>query len=133
MQSIVQLLQIKVLVLVSLLPQDYELLKALVLTLGARAVPGGQGSGFIQEKQLGIAARTHYFLVAAFEFQQTNDPAFSEVVADDFLSVIVQSAPVAHQQAPFFGKANFPVWIDSILQWHDYCFYRRFALLGRPG
>lgn len=56
--------------------------------------------------------------MAAFEIQQADNPGFQAVIADDFLPVTMQLAPVAHQCAPVFGETDFPVGIDAILKRH---------------
>ena len=57
--------------------------------LGAWPVPGGEGYGFVEEKQLRIPIRGHHDAVATPELQNARDPAPAFVGAYDFpISVV---------------------------------------------
>jgi hypothetical protein len=72
--------------------------KVVVPALGARAVAGGHGRGFVEEEQLGIAAWPHDLAVPSAKLEPAGDPAPHLRVADDPPLIVVQDAAIAHQR-----------------------------------
>ena len=53
------------------------------LALGAGAMPGRQGRGFVKEKQLGVVAGGHDGAIPVLEGEKTDDPTMAPKRAAD--------------------------------------------------
>lgn len=81
---------------------------------------GGQGRGLIEKEKLRIAAGTHEHPGAPFELEAADDPGFGHIGRHNFLPLIVQDAPVAHEQAPFRRGDNRAKGRHAILSRHSH-------------
>ena len=57
-------------------------------TLGTRAVPRGQGGGFIQEEQFRVVPRLHDFPPPILEREQTGHPGITRRLTNDVFRLI---------------------------------------------
>jgi len=87
-------------------------------TLGAGPVTGGEGGGFVQEKQLSPRAWGHDGAQSAAKLQSTGDPAPDLRVAHDVALSIVQNAPVAHERASPRQRQDFAERGHPVAQRH---------------
>jgi hypothetical protein len=65
-------------------------------------VPGGEGNGFVEEKQLGPGARLRNRSSPAAKVQQAGDPSLERPLAVGHLALTVD------QNAPVSGKGSAP-------------------------
>ena len=89
-----------------------------VAALRTRPVAISKGGGFVEKKQLGVAARLHDPPVSTPEFESAGDPAAYLPVANHPLIRGVQDPTVSHQRAAFGNGNDFAKGRDPILQGH---------------
>jgi hypothetical protein len=100
-------------------PGGFERVEALPAAFGARSVAGGEGNGFIEEEEFGVAAGRHHGAADAFEFEDAGDPAARPPGADDFAGVIMErTAAVAHDRSACWRAEEDAIGIDAVLEGH---------------
>ncbi len=80
-------------------------------------LPGDQGCGFIQEKEVSVLARTRD---DAPGVQAADDPGFMLIKVNNLL-IVVQDTAIAHESTPCACSDDFAVKSNTILFW-----YRRY-------
>ena len=102
------------------LPGDSEGVIAHPAALGARAVPGSESRGFVEEEQLRIPIRRHHYAVPAVELKHACDPASAFIDAHDFpIAVMQRTAPVAHHRAASGGPDEVAEGVYAVLKGHS--------------
>jgi hypothetical protein len=100
-------------------PRVPEGVVALPPALGAWPMPGREGHGFVEEKQLCIAIRGHYDAAPAPEFQNACDPPSALVATDDFPFGVVQcTTAVAQHRAAGGSPEDIAERVNPVLKRH---------------
>lgn len=101
-------------------PRRAESVGARSLAFKARAMPGRQGHGLVEEEELGVMAGLHQGETPAFTLKDADDPRFAAIRPNNLPLLVVQNAPIAHEQ-PAQGqrgdvaKWGDPVWLRHVL------------------
>jgi hypothetical protein len=101
-------------------PNLLKCVEPITAALGARAVTGGKGHGFIEEEYFGVAACGHDGAVTAFELPQTSNPTTARILANKFaLRVVKLTAAIAHERSARGRANNSSVRIDTVCERHS--------------
>jgi len=99
------------------LPGAFEGVVALPPAFGAWPMSGGEGNGFVQEKQFRIAIRGHHYAVPTPKLKNARYPPPALVAANDFPIGVVQcTTSVAHHRAASSSPKDVAEWVYAVLQ-----------------
>lgn len=101
-------------------PSGYEPLVVGPAAVAAGTMPGREGGGLVEEKQLGPFASGHDPTRGPVPpLQRAGDPSLEGVGADNPLGVVMDDAAVAGQRAPFRCGDDAPEGIYPVLERHQ--------------